>query len=806
MKRCCSFLLVFLSTFLHAQNFDRGEIKGVVTSDGKAPVEYATVLLKNATDSSLYKGDLTGADGVFQFAKINAGTYFLEINSTGFTKQVISSIKISETDSLHDLGAVSLTTQTLGGVTISADKPFIEHQADRTVVNIENSTVHAGTTVSEVMEKLPGVQVSQDGTISLKGKSGVIVMIDNRPVMLSGDELANLLRGMPSSGVQKIEIITNPPARYDAAGNAGIINIVTKKNRREGISGSVTAGYGQGQYEKYNGSISLGWKNKKCNLLFNYSYAHNMKFNDIYVTRKLLDHDTTTAFYNTHTWLTAPLETHNPRASADFYLSPKTTLSVLATAAPMSLDIFTRSHTNISNSSEQPTGSYDFDNRSYGNWSNYAFNTELRHDLDTNGSQISGDLDYARYWSGTKQDYTTLTNDAVGNLVNNALSVSDQRGNLFIYAAKVDYTQMLKNHMRFEAGAKSSLVNTDNDSRFYAVSGNEQQLDSSRSNHFLYNENINAAYLNWNREMEKWTLQFGLRAEQTVADGEQVYTGQTFTRRYAQLFPSAFFNYQLNKKHALNLSFGRRVDRPAYQQMNPYRLVIDATSYKMGNPYLRPEIGYNSELTWSYDNMLSITAGYSLSTDVITEVIIREANTYNTMQTTVNLSHTNYYNLNISYTKKLFPWWTTNTSIFSYYAVYAGTINNHQLSGGTPYVNISTNNSIPFAEGWSAECSYYWTNKFFYGISTYLPAGNLVLGVQKTLFQKRGSVTLNATDVLLTNYTRLMTQLSDIDESWTVHRDLRVVTLSFSYRFGKGSTRIRRNTGADDEKKRTSVG
>jgi hypothetical protein len=261
-----------MNTFA-ARVFNNGIIKGTLKDEKGEPLPFTTLFLKNSSDSTLYKGELSAEDGRFLFEHIREGSYYLEVKAVGMSQYRSVTLIISESKPETDLGTITLNPAAtdLHAVTITAYRPFIERQVDRTVVNVENSVVFAGASVMDMMEKLPAVQVNQDGIISLKGKQGVIIMIDGKPTQMSGQDLANMLRGMSSASIQKIEIITNPSAKYDAAGNAGIINIVMKKNKKEGLNGSLTGGYGQGRYEKYNGGFTIGYKNAKYNLFANYN-------------------------------------------------------------------------------------------------------------------------------------------------------------------------------------------------------------------------------------------------------------------------------------------------------------------------------------------------------------------------------------------------------------------------------------------------------------------------------------------------------------------------------------------------------
>ncbi|TND10194.1 MAG: TonB-dependent receptor plug [Bacteroidetes bacterium] len=803
-------ILFFLSSVIiaHAQSPAPGVIKGKAVDDKQVPVPFATVLLKSAGDSALYKGELADEDGNFILEQVKPGNYFLELRAINYTPVVRNDLRLEENGPGIDLANMILPplAQAIGEVEVKADKPFIERQVDRTVVNVENSIIHVNSSVIEVLEKLPGVMVSQEGIISLKGKQGVIVTIDNKPTGLSGQDLANMLRGLSSSNIQKIEIITNPPARYDAAGSAGIINIVMKKNRKEGFSGSVSAGYGQGRYEKYNSGVNLAFRRNKSNYYLSYSFSHRKGFNNLVLTRNFFNGDTLNTVFETDDYILFPFNTHTPRMGADFDLSSRTSLSLLATGVVNHFNPTANNHTDILNGQDELVSSYDFINHSQDKWYNYAGNTQIRHRFDTTGQELTADLDYARYWNNTDQQFTTTQYDSAGNYAGQSTLVGDQDGALVIYSAKTDYTKPLKNNARFDAGLKSSYVEADNNVLFYNKQNELLVLDSTISNHFLYSENINAAYINYRKEFKKLTMQLGLRGEQTVAKGEQQITGQKFRRDYLQPFPSVFFDYKLSEKHGLNLSLSRRIDRPAYQQMNPFRRLIDATTYAEGNPYLLPQLTYNAELTYTFKESFFATLGYSFTTDNITEALIQDNISRLTVQTTVNLARFHYYSLNLNYSKKLTEWWTTNTSLLSYYGIYTGTINQFTINQGIPSFYLNTNNSFPLTKTISMELGFMYSHRMLYGVTTLLPNYNLTAGVQFSLFKKRGSLTINGNDLLWKAYPSGVTHFGNVDEYWTAIRDTRQVNINFSYRFGKGQAgRMRRNTGADEEKGRTSV-
>ncbi|MDF2438448.1 MAG: TonB-dependent receptor [Bacteroidota bacterium] len=806
---------LFIVAILILQSFMCSAIEGVtlkgrIVDPTNVPQPFATVLLKSGIDSSLYKGEITNDKGQFLFENLKDGDYYIQIQIVGYEKNIISPIHLELSNPMVDLGTIRMKagSKELATVNVQAEKPFIEQQTDKTVVNIENSIIQNGSSIMEVMEKLPGIMIDQNDKISLRGKQGVIIMIDGRPTGMSGQDLATMLKGIPSSNIQKIELITNPSAKYDAAGNAGIINIVMKKNKREGFNGSVSTGFGQGRYSKYNGSMSLNYKNKNYNLFLNYSYAKRLGFNNLTIDRKFYNaNDSINTIYRTENYILYPTESHAPRIGIDFYLSPKTTLSLLGSGGTTQFRPKGVDNTKILDGNEQVIYSYDFVSDSKDNWYNYSGNAELKHQLDSIGQEITVDLDYAKYWNTTNQSFLTTYHHSDGSFMSEDDLLNEQKSDLSLYSLKADYSKPLKKEYSFDAGLKSSYVSSDNNILFYSLMNSEETFDSARSSHFLYSENINAAYVNLKKNYKKVSYQLGLRSEQTIARGKQLMNLKTFNRSYIQVFPTAYINFKPSEKHNLNLSLGRRIDRPAYEQMNPYRSLINATTYSEGNPYLLPQLTYNTELSYSYNNAFFAQFTYSLTEDNITDVLIQDSETQTTSQTVVNLNKLNFYSVNLSYSKKLTKWWSTNTSLLTYYGMYSGTIKNNYISQGTPSIYLNTSNSFFIIDGLSAELSFRYSHKALNGITTELTTYNLSAGIQKTVLKKKGTITVNMSDILWSAYPSGVTEFDNVREDWTAKRDTRVLNVSFAYKFGKGkSAKMRKNTGADDEKGRIKGG
>ncbi len=542
-------LAVCLPVSLFSQNTLRGKI---IDAKGQ-PVEFAAVTLLLKSDSSLVKGEVTDGSGVYEMINIAPGSYFMETSMIGYATSRSDVFEIKNQPAAFELPALLLreAVAVLDEVVVKERKPFITQQIDRTVLNIENSITGAGANVLELLAKAPGVMVDDNGTISLRGKASVLIYIDGKPTYLAGNQLMELLRSTPATNIASIEIITNPPAKYDAAGNAGIINIKMKKNQADGFNGNVSGSFTQGFYDKENAGINLNFRQGKLNLFGNYNFSNWQGFNRLELHRNFHDNGELAAVFDQNNFSTWKGLNHSIRTGLDFSPSDKTTIGVLLTGT--NSDNRGRGHniTFLQDGAYQLESIADTRFVSDGYWRNLTANANLKHTFDTLGRELTADLDYALYRQENQQRFTTLYTDDNGQTNRPDYSLrSVLPGNIDIYSAKVDYSNPLGKDAKWEAGAKASYVTNDNDARFFNVLENGSETpEASMTNYFVYSEQIMAAYANYSAKWGKTSVQFGLRGEHTNARGDQRTIDSTFHRQYFQLFPIAFLQREFGKDH-----------------------------------------------------------------------------------------------------------------------------------------------------------------------------------------------------------------------------------------------------------------
>ncbi|HEX8326710.1 MAG TPA: TonB-dependent receptor [Hymenobacter sp.] len=780
------------------------DVRGTVQSAGNVPVEFATVTLHRAKDSTVVKTEFSDAKGLFQFERAAAGRYIVSAAQVGFVRQW--SQPFEATGQPVELPALTLATSAatqLKEVKVVGQKPLYEREADRTIVNVEGSTLAAGNTSLDVLARSPGVTVDGSDNLALRGRQGVLVLIDGKRQPMTGSELADYLRALPAEQLKSIELITNPPAKYDAQGGAGIIAINLKKDQRLGSNGTLNLSYARGQADRYTGGLSVNHRRQHINLFGSYNYSDRSFVNLLTIHRDFYSRPTATGRPLTSTSdqdnsNPVSLQSHSWRGGLDYNLSEKTTIGAVVSGLDNQNAAAGTNETLLNDLLRGRTQRYNSTNTSQNKLDNVAGNLNFRRTFTNSfGTQeLTADADYARYESNRDQLLKTFF---VGEPTEaNSL---DQQGRLAIQSVKVDYTQALSKQLRMELGAKSSLVSADNDLKYF----NDATLNLDRSNRFRYDENINAGYVNLNYSQPKLTLQAGLRGEQTKAVGKQdrEVEYRDFTRNYFQLFPSAAIKRTLNDNHELAVSLSRRIDRPGYGQLNPFRQLIDRTTAGSGNPNLLPQTSYNVELTHTFKQKYSAGLSYSRTSNPLIGVVQPETDS-TVLSTFRNLDLQHYYALTLTAPVDITKWWKAYNNAVLYYSRFNGEVAGTNLDRGGVTLNLTSNHTFTFGKGWSAELNGSYQSREVNGFFVQRPNGEVSAGVQKGLWDRKANLKLAMADIFFTRVGRVTSTYDNYVERFYQRRDSRFVTLSFSYRFGndKLAPTKRRSGGAEEEKRR----
>lgn len=799
----------FFTTAGFAQENNTGKVSGQIINNNQTPSAFATVTLLKSSDSSLVKGAISDTAGKYDFEKIPFGNYLISVSAAGTDKTYSQPFSLIATRNDITIPSITLASsaELLKGVQVKAIKPFIQHKPGQTIVNVENSPVSAGNSVMEVLEKSPGIFVDQDGNISMNGKSGVNVMFNGQPTHLSASQLATMLKAMPASSVSQIELMTQPPSKYSAEGTAGLINIVLKKNTAMGFNGSLTTGAGYGQYPKYNAGGSINYKNKHFSLYSNYNFAHSKNKFEMDIDRYFYKPDS--KIIETHMTQASIMKTLNNNNTAqvgmDFYLTPKQTIGFVTNGSFNQGDFNTYSPVNFINGSGNKDSISTSSNHIGYNWQNKGAN--VHYTLDNGkGSSLTANVDYNHFSMSMPQSLITNVTDGLGNQLHDPnQKKGTQPSNINIYAAKLDYVHLFKNQIKFSAGLKYSFVNSDNNSQFEIFQNDKWVNDPGNTNHFIYKENVNAAYASLSKTFKKgWSADAGLRGEQTIIHTDQLSSDSSNKNNYFDLFPNVSLTKMINPNHILSLSFARRIDRPDYQSLNPFIYYVDEYTYREGNPYLKPQFINATELSYTLKQKYSAVLSYSNTSDIMTQVIRQVDSSHISYQTMDNLSKLDNLTLTLGIPVNITPWWHTYNSLQGYYNLYKGVYDGFALHKGITSFMLYSQQNFILSHGWKGDLSAMYKSTSIVGPSIVGGLGMVSAGIAKSLLKDKATLKLNVQDIFQTMKIKGKINFGDLNGRSQFNLMDRAANLTFTWNFGNQKVKVNqyKNTGIQQEENR----
>jgi outer membrane receptor protein involved in Fe transport len=780
------------------------QLKGTVIDESSLPLPFSQLGLKRSTDSVTVQHLLSDEKGNFLFTIHSTGKYFVEAKMMGYS---IGNSKVFEVlnNETIDLGLVQLRPEAkqLGTVNVISALPFVERKADKIVINLNG--IGAGAPIMDVMNQLPGVTVTPDDRLSLNGRN-VQIYIDGKATTLSADALVGMLRGISSSSVQKVELIAQPSAKYDAAGNGGIINIIRKKNYKAGLNGNVYSGVGKGQYGKVNGGLNLNYKGKAYNVLLTMDYNDNRYFNNSDITSTFLDPAASVTGISVSKLTSVRKSTnYTPNLGLDLYLSEKTTLSASIKPGYQLFEKDTKADIRSVGPSGNFTAGSNFLNLADTRSTNFSSGVRLQRQIDTAGRQFSTDFDYYRYSNINAQDNRTIDLYENGNIISEIPSILKQDRVFDVYALKMDYTHPMAKGKEITMGVKTSYVVSDNSNKsLIALSGsNSSGIDQSDT--FLYRENISAAYITYARNAKKFSYQLGLRGEHTWGKGNQQNGMGAIGRNYFNIFPSFHGDYKISKNHSLSLGLNKRIERPGYENLNPLERIISSSNLQQGNPNLLPVQAYNAEFYYSYKNDFWFGLTYSLSLDDFTSISVPLGNGVVSVKPG-NADYSGYKSAQMAYNKQVLPYLFTSTVLTLSRRSFKGELNGALLQNdGITALSATSYNSFSLTKNFSISVLFNYRGKSMERNIVNNPYTYLTAGTRYSFLSKKAYVQLNFVDIFK-SYKNIYQQNSGpVMQLWQNQFETRMVKLNMSYSFGGTVKNIKKGNGAEEERKRTNL-
>lgn len=781
-------LLLLCSAPLYAFPGKQGtEIRGTVKLQDNNPGAFASVVLLHAADTSFAGGTVAGENGSFLLTAETIGSYFVRVSMLGYETLLNGPFTITTSTPVLELPEIVLKNQQmeLGEVEVAAILPVFVQKPDMLVMNVEGSALRTTGSLYDLLKRTPGVVIDQNGSISLRGKQGVVIMIDGKQTYLSGDQLNAMLKNMPAESVSRVEVISNPSAKYDAQGVGGIINIVTKRNKNSGFNGSVNAGIGYGYIAKYKAGLRMDYGGEKWGGMFSYNWN---QYNDMQKPQLLrrIDYLGTTTFFDQASAIRCDDNAHNLSTGYDFYPGKTITTGFRLSGLYNPSYEVTNTQTAKTENNNPGVENLDQENIEQSRFYNPGIGVYLKKALDTAGRELSFNADYLQYTSRAHTNFALHYYDSAGTELQQPEWQRNANTSVIqVGAVKLDYVHPGKKGIKWETGLKSSYVSTGNDLRFENLQGSEWINDSLRTNDFTYTELINAGYVTASGEWKKWAWQSGLRVEQTLAKGYSATLDRTNTTDYLQFFPSVFVQRPVNDNHAFNFSYSRRIDRPDYQELNPFVFYLDKYTYNQGNPFLKPSFTNALQLTHVYHGFLFTTVSYSHDRDAMMEVIQQIDSTNVSFQTTANLNTINTFALSVGFGLPATKWWNIEGGIEAFDQRINSPLDGTTLRTESLGMTANISNTFVLPKGIKAELSANYMSKLKYGMLNLNSNWALNASVSKAFLDDKLTLALSVNDIFFTGYITGSIDFNGMDVYINTQDETRVGWFTLRYNFGK---------------------
>ncbi|GAA4298415.1 outer membrane beta-barrel family protein [Nibribacter koreensis] len=780
-----------------------GFLTGTIKDEKGEPLSYGAVALVNNASAAVVNGAGVEVDGTFKMPAPAPGTYHLKISVMGFATLETPSFTVTSGSFSKDFGTlvVKADAKQLNEVTIEAMRPTITNHPDKMVVSVEGTAMAAGSTALEVLAKSPGVWIDQEGNIQLNGKAGVKVMLDGKLTYLSGKQLQTMLQSMPADNVKDLEIISNPSSRFDAEGNSGIININLKRNTQTGLNGSIYTGYQYNSLHGYQVGGNVNYKEKNWSSFASLDFARrvNLRTNTMY--REFRDAERATIFDQVGEE-EGIRDIPSVRLGADVDLSPKHSVGFAYNWTSLTFDNFYNTNTFLLQQNQANSQYIEARNTIDGRYYNGTLNGHYLYKVDTLGSTLSADIDHVTILDqDNSRFFNTYSRLASAQSFQQESLGSDNPTRYSIYAAKADYTKKFLNKSKLEAGVKASYVESDNQLKFYAQHGNWKANDAQRSNHFIYQENIFAGYLNYTMNLgTHWSVQAGLRAEQTLSEGHSVTLNETTPKEYLDFFPSVFLQQKVNDNYQITYNYSRRIQRPNYDRLNPFVFYLDPLTWAQGNPYLRPQYSNSVQVSQTWKNTYILTLGYSKTTDFIAEIPIQRNETNTTVFGPRNVDdHDSYFGTVVAPVKVSSKWDMSNNLTAGYQA-FSIVIEQARQENKQFYYMVNSNHNIQLPEKIRMELNAGYQGPNAYGLYKIDPTWWVDAAVKRSFWQDKLEASLAVTDIFRSRRVIGAANIGENINGFDQYFGAQTLKLNLRYRFNKGEKfeMKKRNSNLDE--------
>jgi len=785
IKRIATILICALfSITAIAQEFS---ISGVVEDDNNQPIPYSNIIVFEADNSESIKGTTSDESGLFKIEGLESKTYVLGISFLGFETHH-DTIALNQNVNIKTI-TLKEKTQELDGITVIGKRPTVKRMVDRLVFNVENSTLSENN-VLDVLKHTPGILVHNEN-ITVRSSTPT-VYINDRKVHLSSNEIQQLLEGTSATNVKSIEVITNPPARYEAEGGS-VINIITSKNIIAGYNGSVYGNFKQGEeFPKFSIGTSHFFKTKKLDAYFNYSTNPRKDYRQIEESINFIENNQQTTSWETDFNRTRKTANHNINANLNYQINDNNSIGfsgniLISPEKHTKLDA--HSVTNVFDAVKTLDSTFVSDNNIISKKSNLAFTVDYLHKFQREGEKLSFNAHHTNFDFTSDQNVDTDYFWPDNSLIRNNLfqTLSDQK--IKLYSGQLDYELPLSESEQFEAGTKMTNIDSKSEVNQFNFENGEPVIDFQNSDVFLYDELIYAAYASYSKDWDMWSLKAGLRIEYTDIEGNSLLINTSYNNDYLKLFPSVYLLKTFENENQLYFNYNKRIQRPRYRELNPFKYFLNDNTYIVGDPNLKPEIDDVITVGFTFKKDYTFEAYYRYENNPTIELTEQDNANNQVKRVSVNTDRAISYGLDFTTYTQIQPNWNlyATSSVFYYEDQYFSlenkneTLTNEQWSFYTQIINY-----FSFLEDKSltADISYLYISSIIQGPVDSSSRSGLDINFRKTFWNKKASVSIGYTDIFNSQNFTQTTKYQDQDIFLKSYMENRMFTFGFNYKFG----------------------
>lgn len=805
------FFLFFFSYSAHAQvDVNRQFVTGKVLNEKKIILNNVSVHLHRLNDSSLVATTLSDNAGEFLFSNIPIEEYFLKLVSIGYQDIAHGpfSVKDRQTYNIGTLVMQSLV-QELDVVSITSKKNLIERKDGKVIINVSSSPLAEGNSALEILARVPGITLDNEGSVSLRGKPGVSIMLNGKLTNLSSSQLANLLRATPGSTINTIEVIPNPSAKYDAAGTGGIINIKLKTNNNYGTNGMLMVGGGYGTYRKSQAGVMLNHRSEKINVFADFNYTNNKQFENLSLNRSTKNTSKLT-YFNQEAKDVSISKNYGYKAGIDYFINEHDVIGFMTSGYSNNNIGKNKIKTFIGHVPGAIDSTVLGQNVDKSQYKNETYNLNYKFVIDTLGQELNADLDYSIVENKEFTVYNNIVLDAAGHPLRSPNQFRNSMpSNYAMIAGKIDYSYPLNDKTKLETGIKSYFVNIDNKVESETLFDNTWINNENLSNHFSYKESVSAVYFNLHKQLRSSSIQMGLRNEFTHSEGITKTLQERVTRNYIDFFPSLSINLNLSEKNELSLSYNRRIDRPDYQSLNPFTYYSDLYTRSQGNPSLKPQYASSFDIGYEYAKSLNVSFGIIHTKDVMTTTLLTDTIAKTIVLRDQNFDSRSTYIANISKPFNLTNWWSTNNEATIYHSrFFTPDLMGVQFRNEKTTIRLSTIHTFTFNSNLDAELAANYSSSQVYG--TYVAAAmyGVDLGLNKSFAGKKAHVKFSINDLFDQRQIKIRSAIPSLDYQLNQKEESRSFRLTLTYNFGNTQLKVKkfRSNNSSIEQERVKSG